>query len=70
MQVDYSKLWAKFKKIGHKNKSLLSAWWTILAAKKVVSSADTTALEHKIDELVYKLYGLIRMRKLPSLRGK
>ena len=30
----------------------------ILAAKKEDSSADTTALEHKIDELVYKLYGL------------
>lgn len=30
----------------------------LFAAKKFDSTADTTALEHKIDELVYKLYGL------------
>ena len=30
----------------------------ILEAKKADNTADTTALEHKIDELVYKLYGL------------
>lgn len=30
----------------------------ILAAKKADATSDTTALERKIDELVYKLYGL------------
>lgn len=30
----------------------------ILAAKKADNTADTSELEHKIDELVYKLYGL------------
>ena len=30
----------------------------ILTAKKADSTTDTTALEHKIDELVYVLYGL------------
>lgn len=30
----------------------------ILAAKKADATADTRELEHKIDELVYKLYGL------------
>lgn len=30
----------------------------ILVAKKADATADTRELEHKIDELVYKLYGL------------
>ncbi|WP_281054627.1 hypothetical protein [Treponema saccharophilum] len=29
-----------------------------VAAKKADSSANTSEMEHKIDELVYKLYGL------------
>ena len=35
----------------------------ILAAKKQDSSIDTTALESKIDEFVYDLYGLTEEEK-------
>jgi hypothetical protein len=31
---------------------------SVLATKKANPQADTSKLEHKIDELVYKLYGL------------
>ena len=41
----------------------------ILAAKKADNTVDTTALEHKIDDLVYKLYGLTK-EEIAIVEGK
>ena len=41
----------------------------ILATKKADSTADTTVLENKIDELVYKLYGLTE-EEIAVVEGK
>ena len=41
----------------------------ILSAKKANPQADTIELEHKIDELVYKLYGLTE-EEIAIVEGK
>ena len=39
-------------------KSIIELLDIILAEKKAYTTSDTSELEHKIDQLVYKLYGL------------
>ena len=39
-------------------KTIIELVEKILSVKKADNTADTSELEHKIDELVYKLYGL------------
>ena len=41
----------------------------ILAAKKEDISADTSTLDHKIDQLVYSLYGLTA-EEIKIIEGK
>ncbi len=41
----------------------------LFAAKKANPQADTIELEHKIDELVYKLYGLTE-EEIAIVEGK
>jgi low affinity Fe/Cu permease len=42
----------------NKQQPIISLVEQIISAKGGNSAADTTALERKIDELVYELYGL------------
>lgn len=60
--IQYSKQWMENIPIPYTSKEqqqpIIDLVDKILAAKKADATSDTTTLERKIDELVYKLYGL------------